>query len=164
MKQSLLLILTYCLITFDAISQGHIVSPTDFEVILGEPWQGTLSYQDYQSDKEVMINANLEIEKISEGEYRFNYIYPEEPKANSKAKIKLGKNHMSVNKNTIISRERLNDGTLIFETKEVGKDNKKKAVLYYTYELSTTRLTITKKVKYDGETEAIIRNKYAFQR
>ena len=164
MRHLLLLMLVASLLPMKGISQGHIVSPSDFEIVLGSPWQGTLSYQDYQSGSQIDIKVNLLIERVVEGEYRFNYTYPDEPKANSKDKIKIGKNHMTINKHRIISREKLDDGTLIFEVKELGKDNKKKATIYHRYAFSKASLTMSKKVKFDGTEETITRNKYTFSR
>ena len=145
-------------------AQGHILSPSEFEVLLGDSWEGHLTYLDYSSDQETKIKVNLEVEKVLDGEYKFNYTYPDEPKANSKVKMKIGKNHMTLNKHSIVSRQKLANGTLIFETKNDGKDNKKAATIFQSYEISPQEFSITKKVKYIDDDKPIMRNKYQLKR
>ena len=145
------------------LSGQDIVSPTEISVLLGDDWQGSLTYLDYSSNQETSIPVMLHVEQVGDREFRFSFSYPEEPKANNKTKMVLGKNHMSINKARIISRQDLPNHVLKFETKIPGKDNKKKAIIYTEYQLSVKNFTITKKVQYDGE-DPFVRNTYSFTR
>ena len=157
------LITSICAVFSFLLSGQDIVSPSEFSVLLGDDWQGSLTYRDYTSNQETEIPVTLLVEQVGDREFRFSYSYPEEPKANNKTKVVVGKNHMSINKARIISRQDLPNQVLKFATKIPGKDNKKKATIYTEYLLSVKNFTITKKVQYEGE-DPFIRNTYSFSR
>ncbi len=149
---------------FSLLGQGHILTPSEFEIALGDQWTGDLVYWDDESAEEVSIPVQLQIYKVTDREYKFQYTYPEEQKANHKERVKIGKNHMTLNKGKIIDRKKLSDGTLTFRTKHNGKDNKKAAIIFQDYHLSDQELVISRSIQYEGSDEVRLQNTYKLSR
>ena len=82
---------------------------------------------DYGSGKRTEIKSNLNVIKKSDGVWTFEYIYPDEPKANSSSEVALADSGKTFNWQTVTSKQRRN-GTLEIITTKDGDDNKKKTV------------------------------------
>ena len=92
------------------------------------------------------------------------YIYPNEPHANSKSTIKLKKGGTYFGYEKVLRKEKLPNGALVFTTSYEEKDNNKDAKMYKTYTFSGTDYSVTKEVQYIGSEERFIRNKYTHKR
>jgi hypothetical protein len=92
------------------------------------------------------------------------YRYPNEPKANSKGKIKISDQGKKLNNESVISREVLADGSVQITTSYNGKDNNKEAIMKGVYILGKTICVIRKEVKYVNSDKWLKRNEYSFQR
>ncbi len=130
----------------------------DLNPLIGE-WQGTLTYLDYSSQQEVSIPVNLLVEKRNNKTLIFKYIYPKEPKANSKATIKVGGN--TLNGRNIVGKSYDNNYLLVV-TEGSGRDNGKMARFTFTYQISSSFFSMRKDVEIDGE--QFMRNRYDFSR
>lgn len=165
MKISLtpLFIVIACLFSINNQAQNS-VTPADLEPLLGE-WTGSLTYVDYSSNKPYTMPANLTVSQgKSEHQVSLMYTYPNEPKANSKGKIKISDQGKKLNNEMIVSREVLADGSVQVTTSYKGKDNNKEAMIKGVYVLGKAICVIRKEVKYDNSENWLKRNEYTFER
>lgn len=165
MKISLtpLFIVIACLFSINNQAQNSVTS-ADLEPLLGE-WKGTLTYVDYSSNKPYTMPAYLTASQgKSENQVSLMYRYPNEPKANSKGKIKISDQGKKLNNESVISREVLADGSVQITTSYNGKDNNKEAIMKGVYILGKTICVIRKEVKYVNSDKWLKRNEYSFQR
>ncbi len=146
------------------IQAQKTVTVNDLEPLVGE-WTGSLTYVDYSSNKPYTMPANL---SASQGKDKHQlslmYTYPNEPKANSKGKIKITNGGKKLNNETVVSREVLADGSVQITTSYKGKDNQKEAMMKGVYVLGQTICIIRKEVKYEGTEKWLKRNEYRFNR
>jgi hypothetical protein len=142
------------------------VKAGDFKRLAGAQWKGALTYLDYRRNKKVSIPTNLTVSP-SPGDplsWTFEYLYPEEPQANSKMIVTLGKDGRTVGGETVVERTALAGKTVKVVTEQRGTDNDRPALLRRSYLLGATRLSIKKEVRYDGAGEFFERNEYSWSR
>ncbi|GLR19898.1 outer membrane lipoprotein LolB [Portibacter lacus] len=128
-------------------------------------WEGSITYLDYQTNKPYSMPANL---KVTQGKREnillLNNIYPNEPKANNFDKIKLTKNGMQLNKKTVTTRKILDNGHLQIQTEHQAKDDNKKALIRYTYNIGKDVFLVRKEVQFKEADNWIKRSEYKYQR
>ena len=152
------------LIFFGATQAQDTVVADDLAPLLGE-WKGSLTYVDYSSNKPYTMPANLTVKQgKSTNQMTLMYTYPNEPKANSKGKLKISDGGKRLNNEMIISREVLEDGSVQVITSYEGKDNNKEAMMKGVYVLGASKCIIRKEVKYTDAEQWLKRNEYTFQR
>ena len=140
------------------------ISPTDFKSVKGA-WTGSLTYIDYSTNKPYTMPANLNIgQGKNENQWGLSYIYPNEPKANSRGKIKISDQGRKLNNHKVISKQQLSDFKVQITTEHLGKDNNKKALIRNIYILSERVLIIRKEVKFEDTETWFKRNEYNFKR
>jgi len=151
------------MISWGAYSQAQIF-PEDLDIIVGE-WEGSLTYLDYQTGNPYTMPANALIEN-GKNEYTLllKNIYPNEPKANSKEKIKMSKDGSRLNKHDVTSRVELENGDIQIQTKHEGKDDRKSATIRYTYTFGENAFIIQKEVQFSDSEVWIKRNEYNYVR
>ncbi len=147
-----------------SIGEEDRITASDIQTVVGE-WTGTLTYIDYSSGEPFTMPANLLAE---EGKNQFqvilNYVYPNEPHANSKGKLKMTEDGSQVNISDVIAVERKEADGLVVTTEFSGKDNNQKATIRNNYIISQDKLVINKEVKFEDSTEWLKRNEYNFTR
>jgi hypothetical protein len=158
-----LLTLTFTLLFASCVVAAQSVSVKDLRVLVGGRWVGTLVYLDYGSGKRTEIKSNLNVVKKSDGVWTFEYVYPDEPKANGSSDVALADNGKTFNGQTVTSKQR-RDGTLQIVTTKDGDDNSKKATFRYTYSITPKAFSIRKEVQYVGGSEWFERNTYTWTR
>lgn len=166
MKRSLLFMLFVLLLSRPVFAQTPIVKSQDFSLLTGRRWTGTLVYLDYGSNKEISIPSHLTVTK-STGEslsWTFEYEYPQEPKANSKEKVKLTRDGACINDEKVVERESRSDGILRLVTERHGKDNDRNALIRHTYMIGDTSFSIKKEVRPEGSSSFFERNRYNWRR
>ena len=142
----------------------NIVTKDDLQILHGK-WTGTLTYIDYSSNKPYTMPANLIVEQgKNENQILLFNNYPNEPKANSKDKIKISKNGELLDNKRVKSKEKLADNQIQIITEYSGKDNKKKALIRNIYIIGEKQFVIRKEVKFNNSEEWIVRNKYSYNR
>ena len=157
------LTLVFALLVLSCVASAQSVSEKDMKVLEGGTWVGTLVYLDYGSGKKTEIKSNLNVAKKSDGVWTFEYIYPDEPKANGSSEVALPDSGKTFNGQTVTSKQR-RDGTLQIITTKDGDDNGKKATFRYTYSVTPKTFSIKKEVQYTGESEWFERNTYSWGR
>ena len=157
----------FALLLLLTVSQTYAqdsVAIEDLKLIMGT-WTGSLTYVDYSSNEPYTMPANLQVGPgKTEDELVLFYSYPNEPKANSKGKIKLSKDGRKLNKESVVSKETLADGSVQITTEYRGKDNNKEALIRGIYVLGKSVCVIRKEVKYDDSQTWLKRNEYSFSR
>lgn len=150
---------------FPVTAQQPMLSSSDLTPLIGGEWTGELTYLDYGSGKRTSIRSNLVVTQASDPlVWNTEYLYPDEPKANSKSTIGLSKDGLVFNDQRVTVKNRSQDGGLTFVTEKEGTDNGKKALFRYTYRLSPVKFSIRKEVRIEGGSEFFERNTYSWAR
>ncbi len=140
------------------------INPEELETLLGE-WKGGLTYIDYSSGKPYTMSANLKVKKGQTERQLFLYnIYPDEPQANSRNKLKISKNGRQINNKKISSRREMGSGQVEITTEHKGRDNNKNALIRNIYFLGSNQFIIRKEVRFQGSDEWIKRNEYYYKK
>ena len=158
------LIITISMLFIAAISLAQsTVSINDFEILNNTNWKGTLTYLDYQSGKTVPVSTTMQIgvtDKAIEQDIQYTW----EPNKNVRTKTKIKKNGRYLGKQKVISKIIKEDGTVILLTSYEGKDDNKKATMFFTYEFNNNNYKVTKEVQFDGSNERFMRNNYNYKK
>lgn len=136
------------------------------KVFEGE-WGGSLTYLNYQDEK-TLVTLNLKMEAtFSKKGLKFDYYYDEgngrTEKRNGSFQLKGDKVRFNGNwevESTDI--QDLENWKLVLVS--TGKDNNKPASFRKTVEVSPSKITVTQKVRFDGESDYFLRNKHIFER
>ncbi|MEQ8557785.1 MAG: hypothetical protein RIB03_05665 [Henriciella sp.] len=139
------------------------VSPDDFSVLVGDEWEGSLTYLDY-SDEETETTIPAELLVGQNGRtFELYFSFPEDPRADGRAEVAISENGRKVNDETVQRRVQRGD-ELMLVTKQDCQDNAVTATCEYTYTIAPQEFTITKMVTPRDEDEAFRRNHYSFTR
>lgn len=165
-KKSVCTLFTICLLyCCNTIAQA-VVSVKDFQPIIGS-WQGSLTYLDYTSNKPFTMPANLTVKQMGRSNsFLFANSFPEEPNANWTDTIIISADGKMINDETVKSKQLLKNGTLqiIAEVASTDGNEKKPALLRYTYTIGKTSFIKRKDVQFIGEENWIQRHEYRYQR
>lgn len=166
MKTLLTVFAVTIVLVFTASAQTASVSAKDLKPLEGKTWTGNLTYLDYQSKKPTSIKSNVTIShsKTDKLTWIFNMEYPLESVANSKDEVKLSRDGMKFDGETVTERTKLSDGSLRVVTSRIGKDDNRDATFRHTYLISKKAFSMRKDVKFDGESEFFERNTYTWAR
>ena len=141
------------------------VMADDFARLAGARWAGTLTYLDYGSQKEVSIRSDLIVTRSPDGSWVFEYVYPDEPKANGTKTVKLAEGGAMLGDEAVVERASLDGGrALRIVTRRRGKDNDREALFRFTYLLDASSFSIRKEVRPEGASEFFERNRYSWKR
>ncbi|MEQ9315932.1 MAG: hypothetical protein RLN72_08760 [Henriciella sp.] len=150
-----------------ASGQPHDFHPKvvldDFLMIEGNGWTGSLTYLDYSDPKdEVKLPVELDIGR-DEQVLKLALTYPTEPQANELVEIEIADDGRLMNDARVMSREE-QDGSIEIRTVEDCEDAGRPAECMNIYDLSATRISISRMVTFEGDTEGFQRNIYEFSR
>ena len=122
---------------------------------MGARWVGTLTYLDYSKNKSVSIRSDLIVTEVPDhpASLEFSYLYPDEPKANSKTTISIKNNGASLGDETLVSNTRIDTTTLKIITTNAGQDNNRTAQFRFTYVLNARAFSILKEVRVEGSAD-----------
>ena len=145
---------------------NFVLRTTDLQILTGQPWTGTLTYLDYRSNRPVSIRSDLNVSGPMGDEpvWIFDYRYPDEPKANSRETVTLGKDGTTLNGERVVERSSVTGERLRVVTEKSGMDNDRKAAIRSTYLIGPRSFSIKKEVRYDDAQEYIERNRYEWTR
>ena len=145
--------------------QNPVVSINDFKPIEGR-WSGTLTYLDYGKNTNETIKTNVEVSIKNAAVFEVAIFFADEPNKSGKDKYRIRKSGTMINKRKLIERTVLPDGSLKIVLEENGKDgnDSKTATFHHVLLIANKEFTMTKLVKFDGETTFFQRNQYSFSR
>ena len=157
------LILTLSLLT--AISQVDAprITSEDMEPLIGVKWEGELTYINGSDKAAVAIPAALSVSRQGEQQYLFAFSYPHEPDANRDTLLTIEDGGTVFGGEKVMSKERLEDGSLKVTTTETGEDDGREAVFRFTYVIGPSRFSTRKEVTYVGEEGAFFGSGYTFE-
>lgn len=161
MIRILTLICSLCFVT--NINAQVTISTNDFEILDNTTWKGTLTYIDYQSGKPTDVATTMQI-RVSDKIIEQDVQYVWEPDKNVKSKTKVKKDGRFLGNQEVISKIIKEDGSLQIVTTSKGKDDGKKASLFYTYIFNSENYKVTKEVQFADSDERFIRNSYTYTR
>ena len=139
------------------------VSPDDLSVLVGDDWQGELTYLDYGDNKtETTLPVNLLVGQ-NDRTFELHFTFPDEPQANGRAEINISDDGRQLNDETLVRR--LEDGSaLMLVTHQACDDNGVNGDCEFTYMIAPDAFSITKMVTPEGSDAAYRRNHYLFTR
>lgn len=155
-----------CLLIFTGlVSQAQTIRTEDIKPAAGK-WKGTLTYLDYTSNKTETIKVNLEVAVSAPDQFTIEYYYTDEPSHNNRQVMIIKDGGKMVNDDKVVEKTRLLDGSvrIVVESKGPDGNDNRKALFHEVYVLSSGSLSVSKWVKFEGETEFFERNKYVFSR
>ena len=143
---------------------GPVASSEDFRVAAGSGWKGHLTYLDYSSESVSKIPVEVEIYEPDGRTLVYAVKYPGEAQYNSREKIRFSRDGRKLDGNLLIARNRNDAGDLVLVTGFRGEDNNRPADIRVTYEISVNSFSVSKEVKFDGENDYFLRNRYSLTR
>ena len=161
MKKILTLVCSLCFII--NLNAQIAISTNDFNILDNTTWKGTLTYIDYQSGKPTDVATTMQI-KISDMTIEQDIQYVWEPDKNVKSRTKIKKNGRFLGDQKVVSKIVKEDGSIHIITTAKGKDDGKKATLFFTYQFNSNSYKVTKEVQFNDAEERFIRNSYNYTR
>ena len=142
------------------------IEPADVQRLAGAPWKGSLTYLDYTSRKPVSIASTLVVTRAdAEGRsWRFDYQYPDEPKANSASSVTIAGDGSTIDGERVTARSVLAGGIVRIVTEQSGQDDRRPAVFRFTYLLGDSSFSRRKEVKFEGTADYFERHTYSWTR
>jgi hypothetical protein len=142
------------------------IEATDLQGLTGAQWKGELTYLDYRKNTKTTIRSNLTVTQSAQDKlsYVFEFQYPDEPRADSKETITVGKDGLTLGDEALVERILLADKTLKIVTEKNGNDNGKKSLYRFTYLIGDASFSIRKEALPEGATEFFERNQYSWKR
>lgn len=146
-------------------ASAQTVTKNDFTVLEGK-WKGTLTYLDYTSNKEETIKANAIVEVNKGNFFLLGFYYTDEPNKNEKDRYYIKAGGTKINNMKVIERSVQPDGHLKIVLESTGTDGNdyKAATFQHVLIVGPTVFSMTKFVRFDGETTFFRRNEYLFKR
>lgn len=165
MKTIILPFIIFLFAAGSATGQTASITPKDLRVLEGAEWVGELTYLDYSSNQRTSIRSNPKVAETADTwSWRFEYIYPNEPGANSVSVVRPSKDGGTLNGQRVVECSRLPGGEFRVVTIGEGTDNNRKAFFRYTYTISKDRFSVLKEVRLDGTEVFFERNTYNWAR
>lgn len=166
MKTLILALLLGAQIFGSVLFKEASIKRDDLQILTGTEWSGTLTYLDYRSKKKVSIPSNLIVKPNGDDKrsWVFEYVFPDEPHANSREVLQLSEDGTRINGEVVLERIGLPDDTVKFVTEKKGEDNNRGASFRFTYLLNAKSFSITKEVRYDNEDQFFERNRFDWKR
>jgi len=143
---------------------GPVASAEDFRVASGSGWKGQLSYLDYSRGSMTSIPVEIEIREPQGRTLTYAIKYPGETQYNATEKLKFSRDGRKLDGELIVSREQNKDGDLVLVTTYRGDDDNRPADIRMTYAIGGKAFSISKEVRFDGESEYFLRNQYSLTR
>jgi len=142
------------------------IEPADLQRLSGAPWKGSLTYLDYTSKKPVSIASTLVVTRAdADGRsWRFDYQYPDEPKANSASSVTIAGDGSAIDGERVTERSVLADGIVRIVTEKSGQDDRRPAMFRFTYLIGDSSFSRRKEVKFEGTADYFERHTYSWTR
>jgi hypothetical protein len=161
MKKILTLVCSLCFVI--NVNAQVTISTNDFEILDNTAWKGTLTYIDYQSGKPTDVATTMQI-RITDMTIEQDVQYVWEPDKNVKSRTKVKKNGRFLGNQKVVSKIVRDDGLMQIITMAKGKDDGKKASLFYTYLFNSNSYKVIKEVQFNDSDERFMRNSYNYSR
>lgn len=141
-----------------------VSSPEDFLVLAGGGWKGHLSYLDYSNGSLSQIPVEIHVDEPNGRTLGYSIQYPGETQHNSRERIKFSRDGRRIDGNLITDRAQDDNGNLILVTTFQGEDDNRRADIRVTYTIGSKAFTISKEVRFEGDSDFFLRNQYSLAR
>jgi uncharacterized membrane protein YphA (DoxX/SURF4 family) len=156
--------LSLLIIVQSAQAQDAAILKEDIAMIQGK-WNGTLTYRDFKSAKDVTMPCNLNLEVKKNGkDLVMNYAYPDNAGWNSQDNISISDDRKYINGDKIKSRKTLADGNIEIIIESKGQDGSTPATIQQIITFGPKIFTLTRQVQYMTTGEKFTRNQYKWER
>lgn len=140
------------------------VSANDFMPLIGDDWEGALTYLNYGSDKRSTIPVRLTVLPFAGNLVPYAIQYPGEEDANVDDSFTISNDGSKVDGQSVISRQASPDGTVEIITQVRGQDDNRSADIKTIYSISDRLFKMRKMVRFDGQDDWIERNEFILKR
>ena len=142
------------------------IEPADVQRLAEAPWKGSLTYLDYTSRKPVSIASVLVVTRAdADGRsWRFDYQYPDEPKANSASNVSIADDGSTIDGERVTERSVLAGGIVRIVTEKSGQDDRRPAMFRFTYLIGDASFSRRKDVRFEGTEDYFERHTYSWTR
>ncbi len=154
------LLLSIGLILNNDLTNDHL------EVFKGD-WEGNLTYLNYGDDETLVKLPVKLVATYGDKGLKFEYFYTEPGGAIEKRTGKFELRGEKVYYNgrwEFVSAEVQDKENWTLQLKSTGKDNNRKADFQQSVVVTASKITVTKKVRYDGTDDWFMRNQHVFER
>lgn len=141
--------------------------PSDFDLLQGGPWSGTLTYLDYSSGKSTTIRSTLQVTRAAEGSWKFAVGYNDEPHANAADEVHLeqgGRTLRSDDSVEHVVRRTSSGNTIELVTEQSGEDNGKPALIRRVRTITRDEYSLAKFIRPEGQPDFFKRHEYRWTR
>jgi len=143
------------------------VVASDFDVLQGDSWSGTLTYLDYSSGKTTTIRSTLQVTRVAEGSWTFAVGYNDEPHANAADEVRLEQGGLAIRSGDSVEHvvgrtERT--GHIEIVTEQPGEDNGTAAVIRRVRTIAPREYSLAKYVCPEGQETFFKRHEYRWAR
>lgn len=143
---------------------SQTISIDEIEFLIGREWRGTMKNWDFKTEEAVEVPAILFVQPDGRRNLRLVYRYPADSDNISQTLMKIRKNSTRIGKNTIITKKKKKDGTIIITTNGEGKIQKQKVRYNYVYKFGPDVFAIKREIYYIETDITIVANDYNFTR
>ena len=163
-KIVLLMVLLWPLTGTSNEQSKNQITTQDFQVLVGEQWEGSLNYRDFSSDRQVSIPVRIIVSDIQNDQVNYRIEYPDEPQYDSDERIIVSGDGTRLNDELVTSKAFAEDGSLVITTQKKGEDNGQAADLRMTYRISPSSFSIQKEVRPESTGDYFTRNTLSLSR
>ena len=96
--------------------------------------------------------------------WQFEYRYPDEPQANSKSRVTIAGDGLTIDGERVTERSVLAGGVVRLVTETSGQDDRRPAMFRFTYLVGDSSFSRRKEVKFDGTADYFERHTYSWTR
>ncbi len=139
------------------------ISMDDLRLLIGDDWEGALTYLNYGSDKRSTIPVKMIVMSPDGDRLPFAIKYPGEEDKNVDGGLELSGDGSQFDNARIIERRDTPEG-FTFTTQTRGQDDNRPADIRIVYEVSERLFKMRKLVKFDDAEDYIERNEYILKR
>lgn len=155
------------LLTVSAQSQHDIIL-SQFQRLAGQ-WEGLMEYTSYEDDKSTQVTPAKCESKFADNAWLYTVTYDEGNgnyfEGSGESLVSKDGSQVMYNGikwNVTQVKEHGDTTTVVMEVK--GKDNKKKALLRQTLQVTGRTFSLVEEVKYESGGDYFVRNKHVFRR
>lgn len=94
----------------------------------------------------------------------FDYQYPDEPKASSASRVTIAGDGSTIDGERVTERSVLTGGIVTIVTEKSGQDDRRPAMVRFTYLIGDSSFSRRKDVKFEGSTDDFERHTYSWTR
>ncbi|RIJ30606.1 hypothetical protein D1223_08275 [Henriciella mobilis] len=138
-------------------------SPDDFAVLVGDDWEGELTYLDPRDgESDVTVPVELLVGQ-NERTFELHFTFPDNEQAGGRAEITVSDDGRRLNDETLIRRMKTEDGLMLVAQAEC-QENDEPGACKYTYLIGDHAFEITKMIKPQDDEAFFRQNHYSFTR